>query len=206
LLKKRTIGVTIISLLLIGLGIFDLFYGTVTSTFILMPLTFGYAAIGWILAIIAITTGVGLWYVKKWAYRMAIAFGVIEILLASADLYFAISGYWEQYLQQSFNISLSEIGYTHAQLVTETIITNSVFFVVSGLFIVAIVKMKPLLTLDPSETFLSYLKLYKRISISEMARRAGITEVDVELLSQELASKGVPLELNLQARELIYNA
>jgi hypothetical protein len=176
LIKRRTIGIKIISVLLIILGLFDLVYGTVTSTFILIPLTFTYVAIGWIIAIIAIVTGAGLWQLRKWAYWMGMVFGAIIILLASLDVLFAISGVWEQFILDMYG----------------------------SLFLVAIWKMKPTLYTDPVEMFLKYLKLYNRISISDMAQKAGITQVDVELLAQDLAARGEPIEIDLRTRELIY--
>lgn len=204
MIKRRTIGIKIISVLLIILGLFDLVYGTVTSTFILIPLTFTYVAIGWIIAIIAIVTGAGLWQLRKWAYWMGMVFGAIIILLASLDVLFAISGVWEQFILDMYGVTLSDIGYTQSALVTDSIITGLPFFVLSSLFLVAIWKMKPTLCTDPVEMFLKYLKLYNRISISDMAQKAGITQVDVELLAQDLAARGEPIEIDLRTRELIY--
>lgn len=186
-----------------GLGVFDLIYGSITSEFFMMPLTFGYVAIGWILAVIAIATGVGLWKLQGWGYRMAIIFGTIEIVLASFDILLAYSGHWERTIL-NMGVTLEEIGYTHQALVMEVVITSLLYYVISGLFLVAVWKMKTLIFLEPSDVFLNYLKLYRRISMREMARRTGITEVDVELLALELSSKGEPVELNLQARELTY--
>ncbi|MCJ7762927.1 PCI domain-containing protein [Candidatus Bathyarchaeota archaeon] len=206
MIKRRTIGIKIIAALLIILGLFDLVYGTVTSTFILIPLTFTYVAIGWIIAIIAIITGAGLWQLRKWAYWMGMVFGAIIILLSSLNVLFAISGVWEQFILDMYGVTLSDIGYTQSALVTESIITSLPFLVLSSLFLVAIWKMKPTLYTDPAEMFLKYLKLYNRISISDMAQRAGITQVDVELLAQDLAARGEPIEIDLRARELIYKA
>jgi hypothetical protein len=202
--KRRNIGIKIIGLLLIILGIFDLVYGTITGTFLLMPLTFAYVAIGWIIAILAIITGAGLLQLSKWAYWLGMLFGAIEILLASLDILFAFSGYWEQYVLGMFGVTLGEIGYTHSSLVTETIVTNLPFFFLCSLFIIALWKMKPTLFIDPSRKFLKYLKLYNRISISEMAQKTDLTQVDVELIAQELACRGEPIEIDLKTREIIF--
>jgi hypothetical protein len=205
-MKKRTIGIKIIAVLLIILGLFDLVYGTLTSTFLMMPLTFTYVAVGWIIAIIAIVTGAGLWQLRKWAYWMGMIFGAIIILLASLDIVFAFSGVWEQFILDMYGVTLSDIGYTQSALVSESIMTSLPFFVLGGMFLVAIWKTKPTLFTDPAEMFLKYLKLYNRISISDMAQKAGITQVDVELLAQDLAARGEPIEIDLRTRELSYKA
>jgi hypothetical protein len=205
-MRKRTIGIKIIAVLLIILGIFDLVYGTITSTFLMMPLTFTYVAIGWVIAVIAIVTGAGLWQLHRWAYWMGMFFGAIIILLASLDVLFAYSGYWEQFILNTFGVTLADIGYTSWSLFTESIMTSLPFFVLGGLFLVAIWKMKPTLYIDPSAMFLKYLKLYNRISIPDMAQKAGITQVEVELLAQDLAAKGEPIEIDLRTRELIFKA
>lgn len=205
-MKKRTTGIKIIAILLIILGIFDLIYSTITSTMLLMPLTFSYVAFGWIIAIMAIITGAGLWQLRKWSYWMGMLFGVVEILLASLDVLFAFSGYWAQYILDTFGLTLDEIGYTYWSLATESLITNLPFFFLASLFLIALWKMKPILFLDPSEMFLKYLKLYNRISISDMAQKAGITQVDVELLAQDLAAKGEPIAIDLRTRELSFKA
>ena len=186
------------------MGVLDLIHGSITSELLMMPLMFSYVGIGWILAILAIVTGVGLWTLQRWGYWMAIIFGMIEIVLASFDMLLAYSGFWERYIEDTFHVTIREIGYTHQQLVIERAVTTLVFYVIGGLFIVAIWKMKTSLLREPSEIFLNYLKLYRQISITEMAKKAGITEVDVELLAQELVSKGEPVELNTQTRELTY--
>jgi hypothetical protein len=202
--RKKSLGIKIIAIILIGLGIFDLIYGTITSTFILMPLTFTYVAIGWIVAVLAIITGAGLWQLNKWAYWMGMLFGTFEILLALLDVLFSYSGFWEQYMFDMFGVTLQDIGYTHGSFVTDSIINTLPFFFLCSLFLIALWKMKPLLFSDPSKIFLDYLKVYNRISISDMAQKTGLTQADVELMALDLAAKGEPIEIDLKTRELLF--
>jgi hypothetical protein len=171
-----------------------------------MPLTFGFNAFGWILAVMAIITGAGLWQLRKWAYGVGMLFGGIEILSALLDSLLAFSGYWEQSMLDVYGMTLQDVGYTHESFVTETVISGLPYFFICGLFLVALWKMRSTLFMDPSRIFLNYLKSYNRISISDMAQKAGLTQVEVELLAQDLVAKGEPVEIDLRTRELVFKA
>lgn len=169
-----------------------------------MPMAFTYVAIGWIIAILAITTGAGLWQLRKWGYRIGLLFGVVEILMASLNILFAFSGYWEQFMLDQFDVTLADLGYTYGSLLSESILTGLPYFLLSCLFLIALWKMKP--TFNPSGMLLNYLKLYNHINISELALKSGLTQVDVELLAQDLVAKGEPIEIDLNTRELTFKA